>query len=456
MHSDLHPPLWGNYLPTERISIHAVWKLVTKLLQHTLEHLLTKLLLGNLLTLLGHQRIGTRDTKLLTSALLFFATLLHGRILLCATTNALEQGCAQVAAGRGGHSTNATQKRHKPILVALHPVGGLARFWVQGPHDCGTVISGCSLIGAASAIAAHILLKYSAQAGVVGRNRNSQTCPAFRRRIIRVIKRLEPAQILRHRHIVCVTRFARLIHRAATKPNRSDILRVAVAIQSLLDAVSHNGILSLRAIQKLIWRHALAKRSLSPRADIAAHNLIATIGAVSFAAWANHIPSNRIITATGLNRTQSIPDAFNFRVQIASASKPGLLWLNNFIKNLTIKRIPVPHASKPATGKVPTVGGVFSGLAVINSTVPAGKANRARVVLFNVLSNQADLRCRLALVPIPNDILAVEGLADLLDVVLQAAVGERQHRRQCGNTFASPCGSRAKGFRAFNGTTNLA
>ena len=87
------------------------------------------------------------------------------------------------------------------------------------------------------------------------------------------------------------------------------------------------------------------------------------------------------------------------------------------------------HAGKPAAGKVPTLGGVFSGLAVINSAVSTGKANSARVMLLNVLSNQADLRCRLALVPIPNDILAVEGLADLLDVVLQAAVRKRRQHR---------------------------
>jgi hypothetical protein len=94
--------------------------------------------------------------------------------------------------------------------------------------------------------------------------------------------------------------------------------------------------------------------------------------------------------------------------------------------NRTSPLIPLAHAGQPTTGKVPTVGGVFSGLAVINSAVPAGKANRIRVVLFNVLSNQADLCCRLALVPIPNDILTVEGLTDLLNVVLQAAVRKRR------------------------------
>ena len=154
---------------------------------------------------------------------------------------------------------------------------------------------------------------------------------------------MEPAQIFRHRHIVCVTRFACSIHGATTKPNRSNILCIAIAIQPLLNAVPHNSILSLRATKKLIWRHALAKCSLSPGANIFAHNLIAAIGTVRFTAWANHVPSNRIITTTGLNRTQSVPDAFDFWVQFINPGKPRLLCVNNFAVN----GIPMPHASKP-------------------------------------------------------------------------------------------------------------
>ena len=88
-------------------------------------------------------------------------------------------------------------------------------------------------------------------------------------------------------------------------------------------------------------------------------------------------------------------------------------------------------ACKAAVGHVATVGSVFGRLVVVDGLVASSKAHSVRVMLLNLLGDQADLGARVALVVIAVDRLAIEGLTDRLDVFLQAFIGE-EATRLCG------------------------
>ena len=85
-----------------------------------------------------------------------------------------------------------------------------------------------------------------------------------------------------------------------------------------------------------------------------------------------------------------------------------------------------------------TFGSVVSGLVVIDGTIPTSQAHGFGVMLFNILRDQTNPRAGLALVLVPHDVLAIEGLTDLLDIILQAAVRKERLRRGgagiCGRT----------------------
>ena len=66
--------------------------------------------------------------------------------------------------------------------------------------------------------------------------------------------------------------------------------------------------------------------------------------------------------------------------------------------------------------------GVVRRVAVVNSQVAVFFADGLRVILRNFLRNEANLRAGVALVIVAVNILTVVGLADLLDVLLEALV----------------------------------
>ena len=75
-----------------------------------------------------------------------------------------------------------------------------------------------------------------------------------------------------------------------------------------------------------------------------------------------------------------------------------------------------------AKGKVAALGCCMSGLGVVHRLERADIADRARVMMLNFLRNQTDFGHWTALEVVAVDILAVESLADCLDVFLGAAV----------------------------------
>ena len=84
-----------------------------------------------------------------------------------------------------------------------------------------------------------------------------------------------------------------------------------------------------------------------------------------------------------------------------------------------------------AHGKVPTARGPRRRLAVVNSLHASSKANGMRLVVFNLLGDQANLGARVALVVEAMDDLAIKELANLLDVFLHALVGENCSHSAC-------------------------
>ena len=85
-------------------------------------------------------------------------------------------------------------------------------------------------------------------------------------------------------------------------------------------------------------------------------------------------------------------------------------------------------ACKAAVGHVATVGSIFGRLVVIDGLVAGSKAHSIRVVLLDLLGDQADLGARITLVVVAVDCLAIKRLANSLDVFLQTFVGEETTR----------------------------
>ena len=75
-------------------------------------------------------------------------------------------------------------------------------------------------------------------------------------------------------------------------------------------------------------------------------------------------------------------------------------------------------------GKMATLGSRRGCLGIVNSLHAVDIANSMRLVAFNLLSDQANLGARVALVVEAMDDLSVKKLADWLDVFLHALVGE--------------------------------
>src|ERR1043166_8952121 len=74
----------------------------------------------------------------------------------------------------------------------------------------------------------------------------------------------------------------------------------------------------------------------------------------------------------------------------------------------------------------------MGGLVVVHRTIAASKPHGVRMPALNLLGAQAHARGRIALVAEGDDILAVEGLADRTDILLQALVGEQAARLRGG------------------------
>src|SRR5690348_6233006 len=74
------------------------------------------------------------------------------------------------------------------------------------------------------------------------------------------------------------------------------------------------------------------------------------------------------------------------------------------------------------------VRSLLGGLSVIDDLEPASESNGFRVLLLHVLSNETDVRARVSVHLVRVDRLAIVGLTDFLDIVLQALVGEESAR----------------------------
>ena len=84
-----------------------------------------------------------------------------------------------------------------------------------------------------------------------------------------------------------------------------------------------------------------------------------------------------------------------------------------------------------AHGKAPTARSPRRRLVVVNSLHAASKTNGMRLVVFNLLSNQANLSARVALIVKAMDDLTIKELSNRLDVFLHALVGENCSRSAC-------------------------
>ena len=80
------------------------------------------------------------------------------------------------------------------------------------------------------------------------------------------------------------------------------------------------------------------------------------------------------------------------------------------------------HAGNTASSEVAAVSGIISRLVIADSLVAARQTNSFWMLLFNFLRNQANFGLRVALEVVAVDVLAIEGLTNKLDVLLQALV----------------------------------
>ena len=102
-------------------------------------------------------------------------------------------------------------------------------------------------------------------------------------------------------------------------------------------------------------------------------------------------------------------------------------------------------------GEVPTMRCILSSTVVIHSLVAASKTDSLRMLALNVLRNQTNLSAALPLVVVAVDRLPIEGLANLMDILLEALVRkERGRLRRCrrrARIGASPHGNVGKELR---------
>ena len=152
-------------------------------------------------------------------------------------------------------------------------------------------------------------------------------------------------------------------------------------------------------------------------------------------------------------RAASVHVALHDRVVHGLLSRKKLLhhgWIEpgNTAAGEALTRILRQHAAasacKAAVGHVATVCGVFGRLVVVDGLVAASKAHSVRVMLLDLLGDQADLGARVALVVVAVDRLAIEGLTNRLDVLLQTLIGEEAPRLR-GRRRAARSRAGAKG-----------